>query len=56
MECFIPRDLIIMPEEKIEFCHGDLKEAIQDQIIEKMHLYIIQNIDKVDEETFSKIL
>ena len=50
MECFIPRNIIVMPEEKIEFCHGALKEAIQDQIIEKMHLYIVQKIGQIEKE------
>ncbi len=50
MECYIPRDIIIMPEDKIEYCHGSLKEAIQDQIIEKMHLYIVQKIGQIEKE------
>lgn len=50
MDCYIPRNIIIMPEEKIEYCNGLLKEAIQDQIIEKMHLYIVQKIGKIEKE------
>jgi len=48
MECFIPQGVILMPETKIEYCHGILKESIQDQIIEKMHLYIVQNIGEIN--------
>lgn len=46
MLCYIPRDIAgaYMPYEKIEQCHGLLKEAILDQMIKKMHLYIIQHI------------
>jgi len=47
MFCYLPQETVVMPEEKIEYCHGLLKEAIQDQIIEKMHLYIVQNIGEV---------
>jgi len=48
MECLIPKGFILMPETKIEYCHGILKESIQDQIIEKMHLYIVQNIGEIN--------
>lgn len=48
MECYIPKGVIAMPEEKIEYCHGLLKEAIQDQIIERMHLYIVQKIGQIE--------
>ncbi len=47
MDCYIPKGVIAMPEEKIEYCHGLLKEAIQDQIIESMHLYIVQKIGQI---------
>jgi len=46
MDCYIPKNIAgsFMPEAKLEYCHGLLKEALQDLIIEKMHLYIMQNI------------
>jgi len=46
MDCYIPKKIAgsFMPEAKIEYCHGMLKEALQDLIIEKMHIYIMQNI------------
>lgn len=47
MFCYLPQKTVLMPEEKIEYCHGLLKEAIQDQIIEKMHLYIVENIGEI---------
>jgi len=51
MTCFIPNSLLgaFMPEEKIEYCHGVLKEEIQRLMIEKMHLYIIQNIGQFNQ-------
>jgi len=50
MICNIPpQDAGISPESKIENCHGILKEGIQDQIIKKMHLFIIQNIGQIEE-------
>ncbi|MEM2956513.1 MAG: hypothetical protein QW041_02995 [Candidatus Pacearchaeota archaeon] len=49
MTCYIPKNLLgaFMPEEKIEYCHGILKEEIQRLMIEKMHLYIVQNIKEI---------
>jgi hypothetical protein len=46
MDCYIPKKLAgsFMPEAKIEYCRGLLKEGLQDLIIEKMHIYILQNI------------
>ena len=51
MTCYIPKNVLgaFMPEEKIEYCHGLLKEEIQNLIIENMHLYIIQNIGAISE-------
>lgn len=50
MTCYVPKGMLMMPEEKIEYCHGLLKEAIQDQIIERMHLYIVQKIGQIEQE------
>jgi hypothetical protein len=51
MTCYIPKEILgaFMPEEKIEYCHGILKEEIQRLMIEKMHLYIIQNIGQLNQ-------
>ena len=50
MECNIPKSLAgsFMPESKIEYCHGLLKESIQDIMIRKMQLYIIQNMGQIN--------
>lgn len=49
MECYLPFGLITSPESNIDLCHGLLKEELQDLIIEKMHLYIVQNIGNITE-------
>jgi len=51
MNCNIPKSLAgsFLPESKLEYCHGLLKEALQDMIIEKMHLYIMQNIGQFNQ-------
>ena len=52
MLCYLPLNLTstgIMPEEKVEYCHGLLKEGIQDIIIERMHLYLVQNLVQINQ-------
>ena len=51
MNCYIPKQMLgaFMPEEKLEYCHGMLKEEIQRLMIEKMHLYIVQNIGQINQ-------
>jgi len=57
MNCYIPKNVLgaFMPEEKIEYCHGILKEEIQKLMIEKMHLYIVQNIGRINQTAFGTI-
>ena len=57
MECLIPKNILgsFMPEEKIEFCHGILKEEIQRLIIENMNSYIAQNIGQINEAAVTPI-
>ena len=57
MDCAIPQNLLgsFMPEEKIEYCHGILKEEIQGLMIENMHLYIVQNIGQINQSTFGEV-
>lgn len=57
MTCEIPRELAgsFYPETRIEFCHGDLKESIQDLIIKKMHLYIVQSLGQINQSLVQPI-
>lgn len=50
MLCYLPLHTIAAPESNLDSCHGLLKEAMQDLIIEKMHLFIVQNIGQIKEE------
>jgi len=50
MLCTLPLNVVILPETAIDKCHGLLKEELQDLIIEKMHLYIVQHIGEIKEE------
>lgn len=55
MSCLVPQGIVYMPEERLEYCHGLLKEAIQDIIIERMHLYIVQNIGIINQSMIKGI-
>ena len=48
MECEIPRGMIVLPEDRIDSCHGALKEGLQDMIIQRLHTYILQNLGKIN--------
>jgi hypothetical protein len=52
MICRFPRAVAgtVMPNQAIEYCSGELKEAIQDMMIKKMHLYIIENMGSLSSE------
>jgi hypothetical protein len=49
MLCYLPKGVVIAPESALDECHGMLKEALQDIIIERMHTYIVQNIGQISE-------
>ncbi|MCW8966859.1 MAG: hypothetical protein OQK82_09280 [Candidatus Pacearchaeota archaeon] len=50
MICYLPLGDDTSPELDITNCHGLLKEELQKMIIEKLHLYIIENIGEISEE------
>ncbi len=56
MICKIPKDYAgsyIGVHQKLEFCSGELKEDLQDIIINKMYKNIIQNIGEISQEVQS---
>jgi hypothetical protein len=44
MVCDLPFGVVMSPESDISNCHGLLKEGLQDLIIRKLHLYLVQNL------------
>jgi hypothetical protein len=50
MVCYLPLGKDVAPEADISNCHGLLKEELQDMMIEKLHLYVIENIGEISEE------
>jgi hypothetical protein len=50
MNCYLPLRSIATPESDLARCHGELKEEMQNLIIQKLHAYIIENVEEIDEE------
>ncbi len=50
MNCLLPLGSINPPENDISKCHGDLKEEMQNLIIQKLHSYILDNLGEIGAE------
>ena len=48
MDCYIPLDSLVMPDTDLNNCHGLLKEQIQDQVIQRMHRQILENLQQIN--------
>lgn len=50
MKCYIPLGTSTVPGQKLEFCTGELKEELQNLIIKRMHKYLLENLEGINEE------
>ena len=50
MDCFLPLGSLVSPESDIARCHGELKEEMQNLIIQQLHTYIVDNVQGIGEE------
>lgn len=50
MECFYPLGTAAFPDEDLSVCHGQLKEDLQQRIIEKLHEYVLENLAEIKGE------
>ena len=50
MNCILPLGSINPPENDISKCHGELKEEMQNLIIQKLHSYILDNLGEIGAE------
>lgn len=50
MDCYLNFGEVVDPKKDLDKCHGELREGIQDIMIQKMHAYIMQNVGKISEE------
>ena len=48
MTCVFQRGAYAYPERDLDKCHGLLKEEMQDIIIKKLHTYVINNLNRLD--------
>jgi hypothetical protein len=53
MRCEIPLGMIENPQRNPALCTGELKEAMQEMIIKKLHQYIVENLGEINEELLS---
>jgi hypothetical protein len=49
MTCYYPKGVAAYPEQDLSKCHGQLKEDLQEIIINKLHSYLLENLGKFDE-------
>jgi len=50
MLCKLPEGVVMTPESDIGNCHGLLKEGLQDLIIKRLHVYLVQNLGQLNLE------
>lgn len=50
MRCFMGVGSLEEPQKDIDVCTGPLKEEMQEIIIEKLHKYIAQNLERINED------
>jgi hypothetical protein len=50
MTCLLPDKSTALPESDIARCSGELKEELQNLIIQKLHTYILENLGTISQE------
>ena len=50
MTCILQKGDTQFPEKNIADCTGELKEQLQDIIIQRMHNYLLQNVGEIRQE------
>jgi len=49
MTCLVSLDTDKTPEKDLARCHGELKEELQNLIIQELHKYIVDNVGEIGE-------
>jgi len=55
MTCLLPYGVLTYPEENPKMCSGELKEGMQEIVIDRMHSQIVSNLGKID-QSITKVL
>lgn len=50
MTCYTPKNTLVLPETDLNNCHGLLKEAIQELVIQRMHKQIVENLGQINQD------
>ena len=48
MTCSYPLGVSAYPEKNLNACHGLLKEGLQEIVIEKIHGYVLNNLEEIN--------
>lgn len=48
MVCYLDYGVVSLPESDLSKCHGELKEALQEQVINKLYTYLVQNLGQIN--------
>lgn len=49
MKCLFEFESVNLPESDLSKCHGELKEELQNMIIQNLHKYILENLGQIKE-------
>lgn len=55
MTCETPLGVIMLPESDLTYCHGELKEKLQERVITQLHNYIVQNLGQINKELLNPL-
>ncbi len=48
MICSLESGVVALPESDLSKCHGELKESLQEQVINDLYTYLIQNLGQIN--------
>jgi hypothetical protein len=55
MDCYLPLNSAVMPDQDISKCHGLLKEGLQDIMIKKLNFYIAENVGRINYQIYQSL-
>ena len=55
MSCIVPFGSLNSPEADITQCTGQLREELQDLIIQKLHAYVVENLGEIGVELYETL-
>ena len=50
MVCLLDYGVVSEPSSDLSVCHGELKESLQEQVINKLYTYLVQNLGQINKD------